>query len=845
MQRRKAREKDQPAIEKTEGTAVEPAGTTTAGTADVPEPPAEPIVAGTGTGTGTGATARAAEPATMKAAATPPPASTSRKFFTLGSVDPESPYRMLVTLDSRGASLQRAEFSSPKYLTLNDRTGYLGELVVDPQAALLQLQQQKAADPTAPAKGTLVQVVGAGTPAAKAGLKPGDVLARIGDASTSTPIDFLSAFEMPTEPKKKAIFRKTAFKAGEEVTISYHRKGDDGKWSLLSTKATLTLKPLSAIRPETSHETVGKVPHPSLLTTLEKITRSGKPIAQFQDAEGIVGMGQEAKGLNFWSSDWNVDKEATQGDSVTFFKELPKIGIRLEKVYSLVKVPADESENPDYPAYHLNYEVAVKNLDKTPCEIALVQDGPSGLLTEAKWYGIQVSRQWGTAGFRDVTAKFGGEDPVVAIAKDVAADSKVADDKDEWEIEEEWIAREPLRFAGVEAQYFTSLLVPNRDKKAAKNNVFANKERHFEMAYPVLVGKAPKEKEYRMANTTCRLVTKNEQLAGATGETGDGSERRWKFRLLIAPKKPNLLAAYDGDEEELVYYGWYPWVAKPLVGILHFFYSIVMNYGIAIILLTVTVRLALFPLSKKQAATMVKMQELQPEVARLKKQYKDDREGLMKAQRELWIRHECNPMAGCLPMLIQLPIFIGLYRALSVDVELRGAPLISESVRWCSNLAAPDMLINWTSIMPDFINSGYGMFGLGPYFNLLPVLTVILFLMQQKMFTPPPMDDQQAMQQKMMKYMMVFIGLLFYKVPSGLCLYFITSSLWGILERRFLPKAKPAAATADGSQDTGEYERERKIAKRQREDARKEAAKKREKRNKSKERAKMRVPKKK
>ncbi len=116
--------------------------------------------------------------------------------------------------------------------------------------------------------------------------------------------------------------------------------------------------------------------------------------------------------------------------------------------------------------------------------------------------------------------------------------------------------------------------------------------------------------------------------------------------------------------------------------------------------------------------------------------------------------------------------------------------MFSESIRWASNLAAPDMFWNWSSIMPAFITSGTGILGLGPYLNVLPLVTIALFIWQQKMFMPPAADEQAAMQQKMMQYMMIFMGILFFKVASGLCVYFIASSLWGVCERKLLPKAK-------------------------------------------------------
>ena len=154
-------------------------------------------------------------------------------------------------------------------------------------------------------------------------------------------------------------------------------------------------------------------------------------------------------------------------------------------------------------------------------------------------------------------------------------------------------------------------------------------------------------------------------------------------------------------------------------------------------------------------------------------------------------KHNYNPAGGCLIVFFQLPIFVGLYNSLRVDVELRQAPLISDAIRWCSNLAAPDMLFDWTGFMPAFITQGHGFLGLGPFFNLLPLLTVVLFLWQQQKMMPPPADEQAAIQQNVMKFMMIFIGLMFFKVPSGLCIYFIASSVWSIGERKFLPKPIP------------------------------------------------------
>ena len=162
--------------------------------------------------------------------------------------------------------------------------------------------------------------------------------------------------------------------------------------------------------------------------------------------------------------------------------------------------------------------------------------------------------------------------------------------------------------------------------------------------------------------------------------------------------------------------------------------------------------------------------------------------------------------------MLQLPVFIGLYRGLAVDVELRQAPLFGQAIRWCSNLAAPDMLFNWSSFMPSIMTSGHGMFVLGPYLNILPLITIGLFLLQQKLTMPPATDEQGAMQQKIMKYMMVFMGFMFYKVASGLCLYFIASSLWGIAERKLVPPIKPAGLGASSATPSSGFDDRRSLS---------------------------------
>jgi YidC/Oxa1 family membrane protein insertase len=240
-------------------------------------------------------------------------------------------------------------------------------------------------------------------------------------------------------------------------------------------------------------------------------------------------------------------------------------------------------------------------------------------------------------------------------------------------------------------------------------------------------------------------------------------------------------------------------------GLLDFLHRYIMpwSYGLCIILLTVLVRGSMFPISRKAALASIRMQELAPELKKLKEKHKDDQQEFARAQMELFRKHGVNPFGSCLPLFLQMPIFLGLYYALQESIFFRLEPLPILGSYWIQNLAAPDMLVWWGEnlFFSDPANQGSGgifaaVFYLGPFFNLLPVLACILMIVQQSVMTPPPADEQQAMQQKMMKYMVIVFGLMFYKVAAGLCIYFIASSLWGLAERKLLPKRKPTPALA-------------------------------------------------
>jgi YidC/Oxa1 family membrane protein insertase len=675
------------------------------------------------------------------------PKTVARTWGTLGSADPDDPYRMLVVWDNRGAAVTRVELNSAGYHDLEDRSGYLGHLVVD----------KGAIGKDDRGKGCPAQVVGPGTPAAAAGLKAGDLIRALGEQKIRGVEDLRAALETT---KPRAQLTLTVVRDQKEITR----------------EVTLRRRPLEVIRPEGSDP-------PSFLLTLQQVKGEdiGTQVLARDDHDESLDVGEELAGVDLWTGNWEV-READQ-THVVFGRVLPKWGLEITKSYRLAKVPAESIGDANYKAYHLVLDVKIRNVGELERMVAYQLDGPTGLPAEGAWYAYKISRKWFQAvGLRDVVVSFDGAMPGLIGCP------KIADDKVgglPWQ-------GQPLSYIGVDAQYFSCVLLPQKgDRSVVLPPTEDPSELWFAQSQPLRVG-AVDEKRRNLTDTSCRLVSQVYRLAPG-GKPDDTLLHR--FVIFAGPKKPDVLAQYDGLSE-LIYYGWFGAIARPMSGILHFFHRIVGNYGLAILMLTILVRGCMFPLSRKQALGAQKMQELQPEIKRLQEKYKNDMEGRTRAQQELFRKHNYNPFSGCLVLFVQLPVFVALYRSLMVDIELRQAPLISQSIRWCSNLAAPDMLFDWSGFMPDFVTSGRGVFGLGPYFNILPVLTVVLFIAQQKMFMPPAADEKTAQQQKLMQYMMVFIGLLFFKVASGLCMYFIASSLWGLAERKLLPKTSAATPPA-------------------------------------------------
>ncbi|MCK5818192.1 MAG: membrane protein insertase YidC [Psychromonas sp.] len=226
-------------------------------------------------------------------------------------------------------------------------------------------------------------------------------------------------------------------------------------------------------------------------------------------------------------------------------------------------------------------------------------------------------------------------------------------------------------------------------------------------------------------------------------------------KLWVGPKLQSKMAAAAKHLDLTVDYGWLWFIAQPLFKLLRFFHGIVGNWGLAIILITFTIKGALYPLTKAQYTSMAKMRLLQPKIKSLRDRYGDDKQKMSKATMELYKKEKVNPLGGCLPIFLQMPIFIALYWSLMEAVELRHAPFIL----WIQDLSVQD-----------------------PYYILPILMGVSMFFIQQM----SPATVQDPMQQKIMKLMPVLFTFFFLWFPAGLVLYYLVSNIVTLIQQKVI-----------------------------------------------------------
>ncbi|ACV69423.1 membrane protein insertase YidC [Desulfohalobium retbaense] len=232
----------------------------------------------------------------------------------------------------------------------------------------------------------------------------------------------------------------------------------------------------------------------------------------------------------------------------------------------------------------------------------------------------------------------------------------------------------------------------------------------------------------------------------------------------VGPKESEQLAQAPQNLLAAIQYGWFDFIAKPLIKVLKFFYSYVGNYGVAIILLTILIKIVFWPLSQKSYKSMEKMKKLQPMMTQLKEKYGDDRQKLNEEMMRLYKTYKVNPAGGCLPMLLQIPVFIALYQALLGAIELRHAAFITHvpftDIIWLADLSAKDPLY------------------------VTPIVMGATMFLQQKM-TPTPGDSTQA---KVMMFMPLIFTFIFLSFPAGLVVYWLVNNVLSIAQQWMLTR---------------------------------------------------------
>jgi YidC/Oxa1 family membrane protein insertase len=230
------------------------------------------------------------------------------------------------------------------------------------------------------------------------------------------------------------------------------------------------------------------------------------------------------------------------------------------------------------------------------------------------------------------------------------------------------------------------------------------------------------------------------------------------YKMFVGPKDVNDLRKADPSLSDSINYGWLAIISVPILELMKFFYRVIPNYGVAILLLTLFVRLLMFPLQQKSMKSMKRMQELQPHIKQLQEKHKDNKEKLNIEMVQFMKTHKMNPMSGCLPMLVQLPVFIALYKVLANAVELYRSPFIF----WIHDLSVKD-----------------------PYY-VFPIIMGAMMFIQQKITPNATMDQAQA---KMMLYMLpILFTVMMIGLPSGLTLYIMFSTFLGIAQQYLMNK---------------------------------------------------------
>jgi YidC/Oxa1 family membrane protein insertase len=333
-------------------------------------------------------------------------------------------------------------------------------------------------------------------------------------------------------------------------------------------------------------------------------------------------------------------------------------------------------------------------------------------------------------------------------------------------------------FGGVHNKYFAMLLRPHPEDGLSAASIRGSSYRRIRDAAFAAENPAEAAESWKYLACDLAVVLTLPEVGGTTTRS---------YRVFAGPKERAELVAVWPDHEALIEeeLGFFSGIARGILGILGFYQGLVGNWGWAIILMTFTVRLLLFPINRRSQTAMArhatKMKRVQPRLNAIKEKHAKNPKRLREEQAKVFQEEGLvPPLGGCLPMFLQFPVFIGLFQALRVDFHLRQAPFMG----WIDDLSKPDRLLTLD------LDTHLPFIGVIEHLNVLPIMMVVLMIFQFRSM-PTPTDEQQARMQKMMQWMPIVFGFLLYNYAAGLSLYMITSSTLGLVETKGIKKIWP------------------------------------------------------
>ncbi len=371
----------------------------------------------------------------------------------------------------------------------------------------------------------------------------------------------------------------------------------------------------------------------------------------------------------------------------------------------------------DPETYKINMDVLLTNTSSLPFEedltVSLVNSGPEG------------------------KGRFSFEGPFAFVDNKLEEiEVKDLDEKNSMAGNIDW--------AGLSEQYFMSTIIPEIPSSSIVRLNFNTEENLVEITY------------VQQAKTL-----------------QPGASQQFEYSLYMGPKQISVLKAIGSNLDKAINFGFFDIIAKPCLWLMNTIHDrFIPNYGIAIILLTILFKIIFWPLGTKSYKSMAEMKRLQPLMTEIREKYKDDKKKMNEEVMGLYKTYKVNPMSGCLPMVVQIPVFFAFYRMLYGSIELRHAPFLW----WINDLSAPDRLFSFNFAVP-LMTPPYG----------IPVLTIIMgatMFLQQKL-SPPPGDPAQAKFMMMMPLIFTFI---FVNFPAGLVLYWLVNNVLSISQQYYITK---------------------------------------------------------